>query len=80
MNYCACGADEPEPVDPREQGSRAEHPLRAHNSPDNTGVVESCSAGACETLGLILRAELGNITDEEIESSNLDNRQPDNGE
>lgn len=78
MDDCARSSDEPKPVDPGEQGSGTEHSLRAHNSPNNTGIVEGCGTWACETLGLVLGAELWNVANEEIKGGDLDKRQPDN--
>ncbi len=80
MDDCARSSDQPEIVDPGEQGPRAEHSLWTNDSPNNTGVIESCGTWACETLGLFLGAKLRNVTNEKVEGSDLDNRQPDNSE
>jgi hypothetical protein len=72
--------NEPEPVDPSEQGTRTEHPLRTDNTPDDTGVVEGRGTGADEALRLSLRAELRNIAEEEVVSGDLDEGEPDSGE
>lgn len=79
VNDCAHSSDHPEPVDPRKQGARAKHSLRTDNSPNDTSVVEGRSTGACEALRLVFGAELGDVTNEEVEGSDLNNRQPDDG-
>jgi hypothetical protein len=62
VDNCARSSDQPEIINPGEQGPGAEHSLWTNDSPNDTGVVESCSSWACKALGLVLGAELWDIT------------------
>lgn len=80
MADCTYSSHEPKVVDPREQSSWTEHSLGANDSPNNTGVVESCGARASKALRLVFRTELRDVANKEVESSDLDKRQPDHSE
>lgn len=77
---CAHSSNQPKVVDPGEQGSGTKHSLRADNSPNNTGIIEGCGAGTNKALGLVWGAEFRDVTNEKVEGSDLDKRQPDYGE
>lgn len=72
-------ANQPEVVAPGVQLTSTENELGTNDTPDDGGVVESTGAGAGQTLGLIGRADLVNVAEEEVVRADLNNGQPDDG-
>lgn len=69
-------SNEPEVVDPGERRAGTKHAAGSNNTPDDTGVEESASVGASQTLLLSLSTDSFNVTEQKVVAGNLNDRQP----